>query len=445
MTMHAVPKLHEVHDEEPLPAVKTNLFRSEVMAEQQTQWLGTVLLAPRLSHTLFTVFAGLVIASLLALVFLGDYTRKARINGWLVPETGLVRIFAPTSGRIVQLLAQEGAEVRKGEPLALISTEVESGSLGATRKQIVQQLASRRESMRLENERQEQLFRTKAEELTTRMGTILAEQEHLEREVALQRDRVVLAESGVRRIQELRQRGLATEQKLQEADSDRLDQALRLQALERTSVGAERERLRLLAEIEVLPLNQATKLAEIERSIAELDQQIAEAEAQREVLITAPQDGIVTRLQNGIGSSVDANSPLLSIVPADSHLVAELFSPSRAIGFVEAGHPVLLRYQAFPYQKFGTYEGTVVSISQTAVSPSEFLPNLSELAVTPGGTPEPVYRIRVALAQQSATAYGEQVMLQPGMQLDADIVIERRRLIEWILDPVFTLTGRWGQ
>jgi membrane fusion protein len=48
----------------------------------------------------------------------------------------------------------------------------------------------------------------------------------------------------------------------------------------------------------------------------------------------------------------------------------------------------------------------------------------------------------VRLARQEVTVYGRPVPLQPGLQLDADVLIERRRLIEWVFDPLFTLTGR---
>ena len=56
---------------------------------------------------------------------------------------------------------------------------------------------------------------------------------------------------------------------------------------------------------------------------------------------------------------------------------------------------------------------------------------------------EPLYRITVALSSQTALAYGEAVALHPGMQVEADILIENRRLIEWMFDPLFTLTGKW--
>jgi len=139
-----------------------------------------------------------------------------------------------------------------------------------------------------------------------------------------------------------------------------------------------------------------------------------------------------------------STAPLLSIVPAGSKLAAELFSPSRAIGFVRPGQEVLLRYAAFPYQKFGTYRGKVAVISRSAVSPSELSPQLAGLTSLFGAN-EPVYRIKVTPASQTAIAHGEPVPLQPGMQLEADVLIERRRLIEWVLDPLFTLTGKWSR
>ena len=55
---------------------------------------------------------------------------------------------------------------------------------------------------------------------------------------------------------------------------------------------------------------------------------------------------------------------------------------------------------------------------------------------------EPAYRIIVTLAAQTATAYGEKVALQSGMRLDADVLIETRRIYEWVLDPLYSLTGR---
>jgi membrane fusion protein len=73
-----------------------------------------------------------------------------------------------------------------------------------------------------------------------------------------------------------------------------------------------------------------------------------------------PPAGIVARP----GAMVRAGEPLLTITPSTGELVAHLFAPSEAIGFVRAGAHVRVRYRAYPYQRFGQYPGTVVAITR---------------------------------------------------------------------------------
>lgn len=417
------------------------LFRTEVLEERRNQWLGTVLLAPRISRTVFTVFGIAAASALLALLFFAEFPRKARITGWLVPDRGLVRIFPPAPGVIAQLDVSEGSEVAKGMPLLAISTEVQSETLGATREEIARRLLSRRTSLIEEWRLQEQLYGQQASELTDRLAALRAEQENLERERDLQRARLKLAEESEIRQRRLRQQGIVSVERLEQAIEQKLDQALNLRALERSWAAIQGQRLELEGEIRNRPLQHRARLAEIDRDIAALEQELAETEAGRRIVILAPQAGTVTAIQTAVGGSVTASTPLLSIVPAGSRLQAQLFSPSRAIGFVRVGQRVLLRYEAFPYQKFGHYEGVVANASRSAVSSSELTQQLFG-TVSTGAANEPVYRITVTLASQTATAYGEPVPLQPGMRLEADVVIESRRLIEWVLDPLYSLTGK---
>ena len=139
------------------------------------------------------------------------------------------------------------------------------------------------------------------------------------------------------------------------------------------------------------------------------------------------------------GQAVQAGQPLMSVLPTDSPLQAELLVPSRAIGFIAPGDAVLLRYQAYPYQKFGHQRGKVSRISRSALSSGE----LGAL-VGKAGQGEPFYRITVKLARQAITAYGKPEALKPGMLLEADVLGEKRRLIEWVFEPLYSLRGKVG-
>jgi membrane fusion protein len=139
-----------------------------------------------------------------------------------------------------------------------------------------------------------------------------------------------------------------------------------------------------------------------------------------------------------VGQAVLANQLVATIVPADSTLEAELYVPSRSIGFVKAGMPVLLRYEAFPYQKFGQFRGAVREVSKASVKPEE----LSSGLLPTGSGGAPIYKLRVALEQQAVQAYGKETPLRPGITLEASVLIERRKLYEWVLDPLYSVTGR---
>jgi membrane fusion protein len=435
--------LHRQIAESSAPENSRKLFRPEVLSQQQAHWLGKVVLAASPSHSLFTAFGVLAIAGVAALSWFGSYTHKARINGWLTPDLGLIRVVAPQPGIISEVYVKEGDEVAAGAPLLILSTEVESEA-GATRKQVIRRLRDRRESLLAERERQKQLFKQQAEEGTVRLATMATEREQLQRAIEVHQTRVQLADRTLQQMQDLRTRQLVTQQRLESAEQDQLDQTVKLKDYQRNLAGLDLELTKLRGELAEMPLRQQTQLGEIDRNIAALDQESAEAESRRQILLTAPQAGTISALQAAPGAAVATTVSLVSVVPRGSKLQAELFSPSREVGFVQPGQPVVLRYQAFPYQKFGFYQGRVVAISRAALGPSELPRELTGLTSLYGSS-EPVYRVTVGLAKQTATAYGLAIPLQPGMQLEADILIETRSLIGWVLDPLYTLTGGRSQ
>ncbi len=418
------------------------LFRKEALAERQTRWLGTVVLVSKPSHRAFTACAAVVMVSVLSLLFIGEFPRKTRVTGWLVPERGLVRVFAPRTGVVAELYAREGAEVQKGDRLFTLSAEFESAALGATQNEVARRLRLRRESLEEERRAIERLGTQRTRSFTDRLTALTAEQSKLDGEIGIQAARRKLAERSVKRAHAMKQAGVASDEHVEAAEESALEKDAALRAMERNRLAVARDRLAIEADLASNPLETRARLARIDGDMAAVDQELAEVEARRELAVTAPEAGTVTTLQIDRGARLGTNLPALSIVPSGSKLEAHVFCPSRAMGFVKPGQRVLLRYQAYPYQKFGHYEGVVESISRSATSPAE-LPAELEGLTSLVGAGEPVVRITVSLASQAITAYGEPVSLSPGMLLDADVVIERRRLIEWMLEPLYTLSGTW--
>ena len=452
----AAPSVADGQDDRWVPAVAARtdapprgadlrLFRSEVLEARQTQWLGTVILAPRASFRLFTLVGLVAAAAIIALLRFGEFTRTARVNGWLLPQEGVVRVQAPRPGIVGSLDVQEGAQVHKGDRLLTLSDELQSARLGPTQAQITQRLSERRASMTEERSQQQRLLAQQDRALANRVAALRSEEAQIEREIGLLRQRVEIAVRAAALHGQLHADGFLSEMRLQQAQSELLEQRARLAAAERGRLSAARERMNIEAERADLPLKLGRDTALLDRGIAELEQQRAEAEARREIVVVAPHDGTVTAIHAVPGAKADAGTPLLTIVPPNTRLEAHLYAPSRAVGFVRTGQRVQLRYQAFPYQRFGHYEGVVVGVSRAALSPAELPAQLAGLTSVTGGAAgaavEPIYRITVSLASQTVTAYGAKTPLQPGMTLEADVALERRRLFEWVLDPLYAVTG----
>ena len=140
---------------------------------------------------------------------------------------------------------------------------------------------------------------------------------------------------------------------------------------------------------------------------------------------------MVSSLLLKAGQTVTAGQPLLTVLPQGSTLEAQLLVSSASIGFVHPGQRVVLRYQAYPYQKFGLHRGRVTEVSRNALSPQEVT------LLTGQQVGVPMYRIMVQPDAQSIEAYGRPAALMPGMALQADILLDRRRLIDWVLDPLY--------
>jgi membrane fusion protein len=148
-------------------------------------------------------------------------------------------------------------------------------------------------------------------------------------------------------------------------------------------------------------------------------------------VIRAPAAGRISTLQATVGQFADPRRLQMEIVPNESVLQVELFVPTRAIGFVQPGQQVRILYEAFPYQQFGTYSGKVLKISQTILTKSD--------TFGPIELKEPVYKITATLDRPDIDAYGRRIPLQADMLVRADIILEKRSLIRWLLDPLLSV------
>ncbi len=417
------------------------LFRREALDARQTNGLGDIVLVRPISFTVLTCLATALAVSVAAFFFFASYTKRSTISGQLVPVGGLVKVYVPQAGIVFETFVHEGQRVKRGEPLLTISSERYGSDAEPVQAGISRQLEHRRDSLRGELEKVLRLQLDERDSLSNKVASLQRELAILARQADSQQRLVALSSDATQRYQGLMDKGYISVDQLQQRQAELLGQRQALQGLERERAALQQQLTERRNELAGLGARQANQQADIQRQLSALEQNLAESEAKRTLLVTAPETGIATAVLADIGQTVDNSRPLLSIIPADAPLQAELYAPSKSIGFIKPGDPVLIRYQAYPYQKFGQYQGRVRSISRTSVP-------FAELASMAGAVPglakdgEQLYRLQISLDKQMVTAYGQPRPLQSGMLLDADVLQDTRRLYEWVLEPLYSLTGK---
>lgn len=428
------------------------LFRPESLQSLETKAYGSVLLVRPVSFTLAAwIAAGLALA-LAALLVFGEYTKRTRVMGLLVPDKGFIKVTPQLPGLIVARHVREGDVVQAGQPLFTISMErmatgEAASSRGAT-AEILAQLKKRRQSLQVEQGQQILLMGQQQNQIQSRIAGFDRELEQLRRELATQQQRLQSVQSQVNRLQSLADQKFMSDQAVQQKKDELLDQLSRFQSIERAMMERQRERATLVSESSQLKVRAQREQEQLNRATSELDGATASTEVQRQVVVTAPQNGTVTGIVGEVGQ-LAAGTPLLTILPDGAKLVATLFAQSAAVGFIQTQQTVNLRFAAYPYQKFGQYKGKVVDVSRVALSPSELPQALGQMAGSMGsaqgtntGAADGLYRITVALNEQSVTTYGHTTVLKAGMHLEADVLQESRTLLEWVFEPLYSIKGR---
>ncbi len=418
-------------------AALSMLFRPEAVEAQRQAALGGVQLMRPLSLSLLTAGVLLAVLATGSFLWLAEYTRKASALGVLVPDRGLIRLVPATAGTVMESHVREGQAVQAGDLLFVVAQE-RAVLEGSAQAQVQRSLQARRRSLDESARQQRQLLSAQGAALSRRLQTLQAEMAQLDAEAGLQAQRLALAQQALARLELLQAQQFFSPAQVQAKQEEVLGLQAAVQALGRQRVALQREQAELDGERQALPALLAGAAGEIERDLSLLDREAAEFDSVRRTEVRAPQAGTISSVLAETGQSVGPTSALASLVPEGARLQAHLYAPSSAVGFVRAEQAVRLRFDAFPYQKYGHWPGQVLQVSRVPLAANE-LAGLALPAQAAGG--EPLFRITVALEERSGAAFPATTALTPdalvpGMRLQADVQLERRRLLEWLFEPV---------
>lgn len=189
----------------------------------------------------------------------------------------------------------------------------------------------------------------------------------------------------------------------------------------------------LRSQLAQMPDSNEIAIDNLINAIADVRRDIAQNEMLREIVLVAAEDGVVSADLINEGQTATPAQAILII--ENPKVEAHLAVPASARGFVRPGDVVNLRHAAYTYTKYGTYQGTVIELSSTALTVAE----MEQLQVGAPADGEAVYRLTVKLQQHAVSDDRGAHPLLSGMALTAEIGQETRRIYEFALVPAYIL------
>ena len=180
-----------------------HLFRPEVLEGRQRDWLGNIQLIRPVYLAVLTTLVAVCVVALASFLALGEYTRKARVSGVLVPDQGVIRLMAPQGAVVLESHVAEGHAVHRGDVLYVLGVGQATLS-GDTQAAVQTSLAARERSLQLASRQSNSLEQAQLAAIDGQLEDMRRELTSIGVEADLQRQRLALAQQAQSRFESLR-------------------------------------------------------------------------------------------------------------------------------------------------------------------------------------------------------------------------------------------------
>ena len=395
---------------------------------------------------LWTIVALLVAGAIWA--FVGEVDEVAVANGKVIPVGNVKIVQSENKGTIKELDVQEGDYVEEGQTLLVLDTTKTQADVDQLQKQVAYyQLTVSRLRAEINDEpflpevtddldpkdveAQTALYKSRRAKLSAEQeknqsaidqasAAVAGQQAQLEKYRSLE----TVAEEKEDRLKELYSQDAISYFQLLEARATRVEYQRNAEASEKgilESQGKLAEARDNLATTETAYRQETmSQLVEAKKQLGAYEEELKKAnQTNAESVIVAPTSGRVNQLAvHTVGGVVSEGQGLMMVVPDDAVLEIEAYADNKDIGFIENGQKAEVKVQTFNFQKYGMMTGIVDDISPDAVTNPEDKEHYGK------------YRLTLNLDQDDSG-----IELLPGMNVQAEIQIKKKRIIDFFLDP----------
>jgi membrane fusion protein len=406
------------------------LFRAVAVEASAGTQIGEPLSTHWRGVALFTLLAFVLIAALVAFAATTEYSPVHRVPSYVDPRGGLVRLSAPISGHVRELAVEQGAWVQRGTLLAVLDSDPLRADGGSEHGALRRRLEDERATIDRETGAARQEADANQALIDRKLHGLRAERDALSAQIQASDELLTSLKTQNERIALVAAQGFVSKQQAAQKKDEVTSQQSRVAELRSALARIDLETATTEAERQVLAAKLQGLIENQRRSSGELERMIVQSDSEAEQAIRAPVDGVVSTALIASGQSVASGQPLFTIAPADAPLIVRLLVPARAAASVKGGLAVKLVFRAYPQEKFGQFDARIESVSDMPSLPSE-TEHMYALS-------EPVFMAVASLPRPLRAPDGELLKIKAGMLADALVPIERRTVLEWLVEPLLS-------
>jgi membrane fusion protein len=367
----------------------------------------------------------------------GTYARKERVVGFVTSDSGSAKVMADSFVRVTNVLAKPGDLVEKGQPIVAVSNDTsligDNSYNQLAIANIQNQIAEIRNRQRISQDRFDAIRAEAVSDLDYWHAMVVSLNNQQETVSELFR----IADRRYKDAVRVSESGALAKRDVDRTLEERLSQEQHTETISQRMLDAGRQVSQSKGKLKSISIEEQLMRSDANREVLALEEKLANLQGASESFVSAPRNGRIENIQVKNGTNVSPGDTLLSIVSESATYTATVYVPSRAIGFVEIGQDVRVMYEAFPHERYGVFPGKVTYVSSSTLSPNE---SGVELRID-----EPVFKVDLSLENQVIKAHNTDYRLMDGMLLSAEIIMEDRSFLEWLLRPLLVRRYNEGQ
>ena len=415
------------------------LFRQEAINYQKAKWMGKALLIKGCSAWLVFLLSIIFIIVLILAVIFSTYTRRINVPGEITTQPRAINLFSTQQGFIINSHVKVGDKVKRGDPIYELDVSQTTQLGNVTQKTI--------ESINNQIKNISEIIETLKE---NKQITLNALKQQIDEYNKFHQDSLLLvknAEKGMSEMYESMQ-NYADYQKKGLINNEQFNNQRYLYYQQQNSYQFLQNQI-IQENLSIIQLNSelVTKIADFDNKISEyqfqlnaLQRQLTEVNAKGTLIISAPSDGRIESLSVTDGQMVKTDDSLAQLIPAntDSYYLV-LWAPNESVPYISVNDKINIRYEAYPYQKFGQFSGKIMSISKVPASSQEMSTYSSSPLSQNNINYQAYYKVMVSLDKQQMAKFNNKIKLTNGMKADITLFLEKRPIYQWMLSPFYDI------